>query len=75
MPTELRGRRYRRSDHAHPDHQRDAGTPDAGLGPMETLNRLLIVNRERLRFAWLLLLILLAACNNPDGGGDGGGGY
>jgi hypothetical protein len=42
---------------------------------METLNRLLIVNRERLRFAWLLLLILLAACNNPDGGGDGGGGY
>jgi hypothetical protein len=42
---------------------------------METLNRVLIAHRERLRFAWLLLLILLAACNNADGGGDGGGGY
>jgi hypothetical protein len=42
---------------------------------METMNRLLIAHRERLRFAWLLLSILLAACTNPDGGGDGGGGY
>jgi hypothetical protein len=44
---------------------------------MAHLQRLYVVHRHWLRWAWLGAMLVLAACNNGDGGGgdDGGGIY